>query len=160
VPDPLRVARVFQARRQPLGDLEPPFNRRQQQYSAIRGQPAAVETDMHRLAGNGWQTRQNPHSLIHGGRKLRRPRLDPAWQPNHTRNQRVNPLPPPLSANPDEFSGLTPLREYWHTMWIANIDWGGRKPSPSRNPASQLSNSRRALLAPQQAPHSRQAGSR
>ena len=47
---PIGIARIFDARRQALGDLEPPFYRRQQQYSAVRGQPAAVEPDMHRLA--------------------------------------------------------------------------------------------------------------
>jgi transposase len=36
---PLGIARVFEAGRQPLGDLEPPFDRRQQQYSAVRSQP-------------------------------------------------------------------------------------------------------------------------
>jgi hypothetical protein len=29
----------------------------QQQNAGIRTQPSAVKTDMHRLAGNGWQTR-------------------------------------------------------------------------------------------------------
>ena len=33
---------------------------RQQQDPGIRGQPPAVESDMHRLAADGWQTRQNP----------------------------------------------------------------------------------------------------
>jgi hypothetical protein len=30
--------------------------------SRQNGQPPAVKTDMHRRAGNGWQTRQNPRT--------------------------------------------------------------------------------------------------
>jgi hypothetical protein len=68
---PIRVARVFQAGGQPFGDLEPLLDSRQQQYPGIRGEPSAVETDMHRLAGNRWQTRQNPRTFRHGGCELR-----------------------------------------------------------------------------------------
>jgi len=32
----------------------------QQQYPGIRGQPAAIESNMHQLARHRWQTRQNP----------------------------------------------------------------------------------------------------
>ena len=71
VPHPLRVARVFEAASQPLGDLEPLLDGRQQQDTGVRGEPSAVETDMHRLAGDGWQTRQNPRTFRHGGRELR-----------------------------------------------------------------------------------------
>ena len=63
VPHPVRVARVFEAGGQPFGDLEPLLDGRQQQDPGIRGQPAAVESDMHRLARHRWQTRQNPRSF-------------------------------------------------------------------------------------------------
>jgi len=39
-------ARVLDAIRQALGDAEPLLDRRQQQYPGVRGQPAAVESDM------------------------------------------------------------------------------------------------------------------
>ena len=68
---PFRVARIFDAGGEACGNLEPLFDRRQQQYPGIRGQTAAVEGDLHRLAADRWQTRQNPRSLIHGGRELR-----------------------------------------------------------------------------------------
>jgi len=66
VPHSVRVARVLQARGQPLGELEPLFDHGQQQDAGIRGQPAAVERDMQRLTAHGWQTRQNPRILPHG----------------------------------------------------------------------------------------------
>jgi hypothetical protein len=71
VPHPVGVARVFEAGGQPFGDLEPLLDGRQQQDAGIRGEPSAVETDMHRLARDGWQTRQNPRTFVHGGRELR-----------------------------------------------------------------------------------------
>ena len=71
VQHPVRIARIFEASRQPIGDLEPLLDRRQQQYPGIRGQPPAVKSDMHRLAGDRWQTRQNPRTFVHGGRELR-----------------------------------------------------------------------------------------
>ena len=71
VPDPLGIAPVFDAGGQAIGDPEPLLDRRQQQYPGVRGQPAAVEPDMHRLARHRWQTRQNLRTLIHGGRELR-----------------------------------------------------------------------------------------
>jgi hypothetical protein len=71
VPHPFRVARVFDAGGQAVGELEALLDRRQQQDTGIRGQPAAVESDMHRLAGDGWQTRQNLRTIVHGGRELR-----------------------------------------------------------------------------------------
>ena len=75
VPHPVRVAPVFEAGGQPLGDFEPLLDGRQQQDAGIRGEPSTVETDMHRLARDGWQTRQNPRIVPHGGRELRWPRL-------------------------------------------------------------------------------------
>src|SRR5712691_13291402 len=50
VPYPLRCTRVLDVIGQALGDPEPLLDRRQQQYSGVRGHPAAVESDMHRLA--------------------------------------------------------------------------------------------------------------
>ena len=105
VQHPLRVAPVFEASRQALGDLEPLLDRRQQQYPGVRGQPPAVKGDMHRLARHRWQTRQNPRTFVHGGRELRWLRLIRLQQPNHTRNQRFIPLPPSLLASPMNFSG-------------------------------------------------------
>jgi len=57
VPHPVPVARVLEAGGQPFGDPEALLDRSQQQDTSIRGKPTAVETEMHRLAGNRWQTR-------------------------------------------------------------------------------------------------------
>ena len=54
---PFRVAPVFEAGGQALGDLQALLERGQQHNAGIRTQPSAVKTDMHRLASNGWQTR-------------------------------------------------------------------------------------------------------
>ena len=50
MPHPIRITRVFEAGGQPFGDPEPLLDGRQQQDPGIRGQPAAIESDMHRLA--------------------------------------------------------------------------------------------------------------
>jgi hypothetical protein len=71
VPHPFRIARILNAGGQAFGNPKPLLDRRQQQYPGVRGQPAAVEGDMHRLARDRWQTRQHPRTLIHGGRELR-----------------------------------------------------------------------------------------
>ena len=71
VPNPVGIARVLQAGGQPFRDLEPLLDGRQQKDTAIRSQPSAVETDMHRLARYRWQTRQNPRTFRHGGCELR-----------------------------------------------------------------------------------------
>jgi hypothetical protein len=60
VPHPLRVARIFETGRQPFADLEPLLDGGQQQDAGVRGQPAAVKPDMHRLTRHRWQTWQNP----------------------------------------------------------------------------------------------------
>ena len=52
VVDPLRRPRVREAARQALGDPEPALDVRQHQHARVRGQPAAVEGDPHRLAGD------------------------------------------------------------------------------------------------------------
>jgi hypothetical protein len=57
---PIRVARVLDAGGQALGDLEALLDGRQQQDAGVRGHPATVEPDMHRLARYRWQIRQNP----------------------------------------------------------------------------------------------------
>jgi hypothetical protein len=72
---PIRIARVLDTRRQTFRDFEPLLDRRQQQYAAARGQPAAVEPDMYRLARDWRQTRQNPRTFLHSGRELRWRRL-------------------------------------------------------------------------------------
>jgi hypothetical protein len=72
---PAWVAPVFDASGKAFGDLEPLLDRRQQQDTSIRSEPPAIKGDMHRLARHGWQTRQNPRTVIHGGRELRCPRL-------------------------------------------------------------------------------------
>src|SRR5713226_3172720 len=54
VPHLFRRSWVLDAIRQALGDPEPLLDRRQQQYPGVRGQPATVESDMHRLARNRW----------------------------------------------------------------------------------------------------------
>src|ERR1051325_5560445 len=70
MPHPLRVARVLEAGGQTLGNPEALLDRGPQQDATIRGEPTAIETDMDRLACNGWQTRQNPRTFVHGGREL------------------------------------------------------------------------------------------
>ena len=52
VADPLGRARVLDAARQPLGEAEPPLDLGQHQHPGVRGQPAAVEGDVHRLAAD------------------------------------------------------------------------------------------------------------
>ncbi len=102
---PFRIARVFDAGGQAFGDLEPLFDRCQQQYPGVGGQPAAVKSGMHRLARDRWQTRKNPRTLVHGGRELRCLRLIRLQQPNHTRNQRFISLPPAPSRHLMNYSG-------------------------------------------------------
>jgi len=87
MPHSVRVARIVETGGQPFGDLQPLFDGRQQQDTGIRSEPPAVEPDMYRLAGNRWQTRQNPRTFRHGGRKLRCLRLIWRQKPNHTRIQ-------------------------------------------------------------------------
>jgi hypothetical protein len=105
VPHPFGRTRVLDAVGQALGDPELLLDRRQQQYPGIRGHPAAVESDMHRLAHHRWQTRQNPRRTVHGGRELRCLRMIRLQQPNHTRIQRFIPLPPPPLRCLVNFSG-------------------------------------------------------
>jgi hypothetical protein len=52
VPDPLRCPRVGEAARQPFGKPEPTFDLGQEQHPGIRGQPAAIEGEMDRLAAD------------------------------------------------------------------------------------------------------------
>jgi hypothetical protein len=105
VQHPVRVAPVFDAGRQPIGDLEPLLDRRQQQNTGVRSEPPAIKSDVHWLARDRWQTRQNPRTVVHGGRELRWSRLIRLQQPNHTRNQWFKLLPPPSSRRPMNFSG-------------------------------------------------------
>ena len=77
----------------------------EQQDATIRGEPTAIETEMHRLARHRWQTRQNPRSFRHGGRELRCFRLIGLEQPNHTRIQRFIPLPPALLRRLTNYPG-------------------------------------------------------
>ncbi len=94
VPHPVRVARIFEAGSQPFGDPKPLLDGRQQQDAGIRGEPTAVEPDMHRLTRDGWQTRQNPCTIDHGGRELPASVLKLLQQQNHTRIQRLASRPP------------------------------------------------------------------
>ena len=50
MPDPFRVAWVIEATRQTVGDAEPALDLRQHQDAGVRGQPTAIERNMHRLA--------------------------------------------------------------------------------------------------------------
>jgi hypothetical protein len=52
VPDALRCARVGEAARQPFSKPEPTFDLGQEQHLGIRGQPAAIEGEMDRLAAD------------------------------------------------------------------------------------------------------------
>jgi hypothetical protein len=52
VPYPLRCARVGEAARQALREPEPTLDLGQERHPGIRGQPAAVEGDVDRLAAN------------------------------------------------------------------------------------------------------------
>ena len=105
VPHPVRLARVFEAASQPLGDPKPLLDGGQQQDAGIGGEPPAVESNMHGFALHRWQTRQNPRTFRHGGRELRCLRMIRIQQPNHTRNQRFIPLPPPSSRDLVNFAG-------------------------------------------------------
>lgn len=57
MPYPIRITRVFEAGGQPFSDLEPLLDGGQQQDPGIRGQPAAIESDMHGFAFHRWQAR-------------------------------------------------------------------------------------------------------
>ena len=63
-------------------------------------QQGAVETDIHRLAGDRWQTRQNPCTFVHGGRELRCLRMIRLQRPNYAPNQWLVMLPPTSSCSP------------------------------------------------------------
>ena len=52
VDDLVRRARIVKARRQALGDAQPPIHLRQRDHAAVRRQQAAVETGDHGLAAN------------------------------------------------------------------------------------------------------------
>ena len=105
MPHPLRRTRVFDTRRQSVGDSYPLLDRREQQYPSVRCHLAAVEGQVHRLSRDRWQTRQNPRTFVHGGRELRCLRLIRSEKPNHTRIQRLLPLPPPSSHSPVNYCG-------------------------------------------------------
>jgi hypothetical protein len=102
---PFRIAPILDAGGQAVGDLQALLDRRQKQDAAIRGQPPAVKADLHRLAPHRWQTRQNPRTIVHGGRELRCFGLIRPEQPNHTRNQRFIPLPPTPPHTSVNYSG-------------------------------------------------------
>jgi hypothetical protein len=51
--DPLGRARILDAVGQALGEPEAALDLRQKQNTPVRGQPAGVERDLHRLAGDG-----------------------------------------------------------------------------------------------------------
>ena len=53
VTHPLRITRVVEATRQPVGDAEPALDLRQHQDAGVRGQSAAVEGEMNGLASDG-----------------------------------------------------------------------------------------------------------
>src|SRR6476646_8684981 len=57
MPYPIRITRVFEAGGQPFSDLEPLLDGGQQQDPGIRGQPAAIESDMPGFAFHRWQAR-------------------------------------------------------------------------------------------------------
>ena len=101
---PIGIAPIFEARGQAFGDLERLLDRRQQQYAAVRGQPAAVEPDKYRLARDRWQTGQNPRTFLRGGRELRWRRLIRPQQPNY---------PPIRRAYVAPASPFTQLAELW-----------------------------------------------
>jgi hypothetical protein len=53
VPDALGRTRVLDAAGQQVGQTELALDLGEQQHATIRGQPAAIEIDVHGLAGNG-----------------------------------------------------------------------------------------------------------
>src|ERR1700761_7212279 len=105
VPHPVWRSWVLDAGGQPIRDLEPLLDRRQQQDPSVRSHPATVEGDLNRLACDRWQTRQNPRTLLHGGCELRWLRLIRLQQPSHTRNQGLVPAPPPPPNGLMNYSG-------------------------------------------------------
>jgi len=52
VPHPLGRSWIRDAAGQPFGDLELALDLGQQQHTGIRGQPATIEGEVHRLTGN------------------------------------------------------------------------------------------------------------
>ena len=102
---PVGIAPVFDAIGQALCDPQPLLDRGQQQYPRVRGHPAAVEGQVHRLARDRWQARQNPRTFVHGGRKLRWLQLVRLLHPNHTWNQWVMSLPPARSGRLTNYPG-------------------------------------------------------
>src|SRR3954471_15777200 len=102
---PVGIAPVFDAIGQALCDPQPLLDRGQQQYPRVRGHPAAVEGQVHRLARDRWQARQNPRTFVHGGRKLRWLQLVRLLHPNHTWNQWVMSLPPARSGGLTNYPG-------------------------------------------------------
>jgi hypothetical protein len=52
---PRRIARVGNASRKPTADPHRALGLRQQQHTAIRGQPATVERGCELFAANGWK---------------------------------------------------------------------------------------------------------
>ena len=52
VADPLGCARVLDAACQPVGDAELALDLGEHQHARVRGQPAAIERDVHRLAAD------------------------------------------------------------------------------------------------------------
>ena len=52
VPDPLRRPRILDAARQTLGNVEASLDLGEHQNPAVGGQPAGVEAELHRLAGD------------------------------------------------------------------------------------------------------------
>jgi hypothetical protein len=105
VPHPLGCTRILDAVGQPIGDPEPLLDRCQQQYSGVRGQPPAVERHLNRLARDRWKARQNPRTIVHGGRELRASVLRLPQQQNHTRIQRLVSRPPAPSTSPMNYPG-------------------------------------------------------
>jgi hypothetical protein len=96
-----------------------------------RSEPSPVETW---LAGNGWQTRQNPRTFLHGGRELRCFDVIQPEQPNHTRIQCFMPLPQPFHGT-REFSRQNNQQcQLRRRQRAIGSRAAGQRPKPGRPP--------------------------
>ena len=116
MPHPVRLTRVFEAIGQPLGDPKPLLDGRQQQYPGIRGQPPAVESDMHRLARRPLANPAESPYLPSWRARTPLPSDDPASATKSYTNPTAYAAPASLLMRSDELSGLGSVE-----IWLFSI---------------------------------------
>ena len=62
-----RIARISDQRREPVGDAERSFDRREQHHAAIGGDAPAIERGGDFLALDGWEIKRQQVIFEHGG---------------------------------------------------------------------------------------------